>query len=64
MSPMKKARCYFGSMLDFLHRKIYCFGGSNSTKCHDDIEVYNLEKDEWKLLGLKLPAPLYAFSFR
>lgn len=64
MSPMKKARCYFGSMLDFLHKKIYVFGGSNSTKCHDDIEFYDLEKDEWKLLGLKLPHPLYAFSFR
>ena len=47
MAPMLKYRCYFGSMLDFLHKKIYVYGGSNATKTLDDIEYYNIEEDTW-----------------
>ena len=48
MTPMNKPRAYFGSMLDYFHKRIYAFGGSNSTKCLNDIEVYDIENDAWK----------------
>jgi len=64
MSPMKKARCYFGSMLDFLNKKIFIFGGSNATKSLSDIELYNIESDTWTPVGLSLPEKVYAFSQR
>ena len=60
---MIKARCYFGTLLDFLNKKIYVIGGSNSTKILDDIEVYSIELDTWNTISVKLPQPLYAFSF-
>ncbi len=55
MSPMKKERCYFGSMLSFLHKKIYVFGGSNSTKSLNDVECYSIELNSWTSLSLLLP---------
>jgi hypothetical protein len=64
MTPMNKPRAYFGSMLDYFHKRIYAFGGSNSTKCLNDIEVYDIENDAWKKVGFNLPSPTFAFSFK
>ena len=55
MSPIKNSRCYFGSLLDKYQKKIYVFGGFNSTKSLNDIECYNITDNNWAFINLFLP---------
>ena len=54
VSPMKKAKRYFGATV-VNNQYIYTFGGFNITDGEIDvIERYNISEDTWQLLDIRL----------
>ena len=61
VSPMSKARIYFGCSV--FNNSLIVYGGRlNKTEITESVEVYDIEKDVWSK-GPSLPFPLAEFGY-